>query len=307
MPLEQRRSEISSIFLINEWVDQQGSLDWKRFYDYSEPERRYISTKHNTWGLSGRYYYQFSNPDAEIKTIHAKKIDKLKVLLPSPNESEKLTEVPSLKDVCGKWFAKQETDLNTLTDQLPPDLLKFVSFLKKKHSVRDRKDRSHQQTVERMQVDGDLDYFETQLLKDIGITDSTLQEHRNEILALIFRDGHDTSKFAFDKKKIASMLISASQSIKGKGPRVKLILPGEPTISLSSRSRCPYLLPWKITVSLKRENLPKLKLMSVLSYSPEISKLLLNEIGPAIDPYNRANLQGVQWWKNPMWMTYLAQ
>eukprot|EP01118_Nematostelium_gracile_P013734 TRINITY_DN5221_c0_g1_i1.p1 TRINITY_DN5221_c0_g1~~TRINITY_DN5221_c0_g1_i1.p1 ORF type:complete len:239 (-),score=35.26 TRINITY_DN5221_c0_g1_i1:18-734(-) len=236
-----------------------------------------------------------------MRSINSKK------LLPSINEAQELAKVQSLKDICGRWIAKQGTDLEELKDLLPPDLLKFVSFLKKQHSIRNSKDQKLQLSNDRMQIEGELDTFENQLLRDIGITDSTLEEHRNEILSIIFKEGQDTSSFVFDKKKIVSMFMNASKISPGKGPKIRVVLPGEPTIAISSRSKTPYMLPWKITFSQKRENLPKLKLMEISSYSPEISKLLLKCIGPAIDPHNRNNLDGNEWWKNPIWGTYSLQ
>eukprot|EP01118_Nematostelium_gracile_P013736 TRINITY_DN5221_c0_g1_i3.p1 TRINITY_DN5221_c0_g1~~TRINITY_DN5221_c0_g1_i3.p1 ORF type:complete len:196 (-),score=26.83 TRINITY_DN5221_c0_g1_i3:326-913(-) len=171
MPLEQRRSETTSIFLINDWSDGQGSLEWKRFYDFSEPENAYISTKHNTWGLSGRYYYQFPNPDTQAKLIPANAIDKLKKLLPSINEAQELAKVQSLKDICGRWIAKQGTDLEELKDLLPPDLLKFVSFLKKQHSIRNSKDQKLQLSNDRMQIE-EISESQTRHWKNIEMRSS---------------------------------------------------------------------------------------------------------------------------------------
>lgn len=156
-----------------------------------------------------------------------------------------------------------------------------------------------------MDIEGGLTPFEANLLDDMGITENSLREHREEILKIIFKDGRDTSSFEFDRKKIATMITRWNSSSGEKDrAKVRLVLPGKPTITLSSDSRLPMMLPWKISISTKSENLPKVKLLQVITYSPEIPKLVFKMIGNSVDPMNKFNLEGSRWWQHKMWSTY---
>jgi len=317
MPLEARKAETSSIFFVNKWADQQGQIEWKRFFDYLEVDNTFTSTKLHTCGLSGMYYYEFSEPDSKAKKVNSAKLDKLKELVPNEWRMELMEnkpnqeEVPSLKQLCGDWIATYGPPVSEIAPLLGPDLYKYVNILQKRSSVVNRHYKAHVESIsDAMDIEETgLTHFESQLLNDIGITDSTLEAHREDILKLVFKEYGNKERrqdLKFDRKKISSLILRYSKELGGKN-KVKIVLPGEPIVTISSTSLAPFMLPWKITIAKKKnpnQTQPTVA-HTYYTYSKEISKLVLKYFGNSINPHTNALLDGNNWWNHKMWIEYL--
>jgi len=313
--MERRRVEGKSIFLVNRWQDNQGSLEWKRFFDLDQEKHRYVSTKLNTFGLSGRYYYEFSTPDQEILTIECFKLEKFKNAIPFLQDKSKKEEIPSLKELCGRYIASHNTPNHTYIDNLPLELRKYLSFFKKRNNIIMRQ-VSESEELSSMHKNDDMDIeinelnpFEETLLEDLHISEESFNLHREEIMNVIFQNIEGVEKnssLLFDRKKIISIVTTKNKSNKGTC-KVKVVFPGEPVITLSSTSRTYLMLPWKISIATKKDvnkQPPEIELKNYITFSPEIPKMLVKLIGNALDPYTR-EMMNLQWWKHKMWENYL--
>jgi len=322
MPLEARKAETNSIYFVNKWEDGQGFIEWKRFFDYIDADNTFTSTRLNTDGLSGRYYFEFNKPDNEAKKVNAAKLEKLKDYIPLEwriklmEQKPQVEAIPSLKHLVGQYLAEHGPPAASLDSHLPGETRKFVSSLQKRFTVPDRQDRPVMDIDEdNMEVEaGALTSFEANLLSDIGINAATLSEHKQEILNRIFahsspQERAQAENMEFDYKRIAKLISNHFHVTKGNN-KIKIVLPGEPIVTISTNSTAPYMLPFKISIAKKKDpkqpNLPKVE-HSYVSYSVEIPKMVLKLFGSSINPHSRAILDGSNWWTHKMWVDYLQQ
>lgn len=282
----------------------------------------------SSWGLSGKYYYQFGDFKPVPSFITASQISQLRELILSKLGTPSLKELSAKEILLNRIYFNKIQNSNACNPINIPEIQEYLNFIDSKTHV-----AMKTITLEEFKKLSKDQYNLCSIFSDIGLTPENIEFNSSNQLALIdtltpgnhaplqivpeeWAKYFQISKISEDLSKHWSFEGTPSSS--GEILKITLTLPsqeGEPKIVISSNSPNPYLLPWKISVypppssssltssssssNIYPDSVPQTSepIVEFMSYSIKIPQYLSTMFSSICGPmWFEENL-----WKNSMW------
>lgn len=235
----------------------------------------------------------------DIKVVHCTSLQKLQAILPFSRSTK---QVPTLKYLCSEYILAHNHQIQPLLAQIPSEVQDYVEVARKHLHVRSMLQPTSE-IDKLLEPSSNETEFREKLLESLGITQEFLLEHQEEIF-LAAKNAHECFKKIgqpFNLNDVTKLILQSSVPSKcGSECKLKIILPGTPTVTLYSNSMSLWMLPWRIKVEDKN-----IVLQDVYCWSVELPKLILEIFYAMINPYTREYLDGRKWWRHPIWNQFV--